>query len=59
LPISGVYVMTIDEAVTIALKLQPRIVIPLHYGVVVGEAEMGEQFRKALAEVAPNIIVAL
>ena len=59
LPISGVYVMTIAEAVEVALKLQPRIVVPLHYGVVVGENEMGEQFRQTLAEVAPNIIVAL
>lgn len=59
LPISGVYVMTMEEAVVVAQRLQPRMVIPLHYGVVVGENEMGEQFRQALAQVVPDIVVEL
>lgn len=59
LPISGVYVMTMNEAVEVTQKLHPKLVIPMHYGSVVGEASMGEQFRQLLAETAPEITVAL
>jgi L-ascorbate metabolism protein UlaG (beta-lactamase superfamily) len=59
LPISGVYVMTMNEAVDVTQKLHPNLVIPMHYGSVVGEASMGEQFRQLLTEVAPEITVAL
>lgn len=59
LPISGVYVMTIAEAVALTQKLNPKVVMPMHFGTVVGEPELGEQFRSQLAEVAPHITVAV
>jgi len=32
LPVSGVYVMTADEAVEAARRIRPRVAIPMHYG---------------------------
>lgn len=59
LPISGVYVMNMNEAVEVVQKLHPQVVIPIHYGSVVGDVSLGEQFRQLLAEAAPEITVAL
>jgi len=50
LPVSGTYVMTADEAVEAALAIEPRIVIPMHYGSIVGGDQDAEKFKKALNE---------
>jgi len=39
LPVSGTYVMTADEAAEAVKIIQPKIVIPMHYGDEVGTAE--------------------
>jgi L-ascorbate metabolism protein UlaG (beta-lactamase superfamily) len=44
LPVSGIYVMTADEAVDAARDLSPQIVIPMHYGSGIGEADDGSRF---------------
>lgn len=38
LPVSGTYVMTADEAAEAALDIKPKVVVPMHYGAIVGEA---------------------
>ncbi len=48
LPVSGTYVMTAEEAVEAALKINPRIAIPMHYGSIVGSEEDAEKFKKML-----------
>jgi L-ascorbate metabolism protein UlaG (beta-lactamase superfamily) len=50
LPVSGTYVMTADEAVEAAFAIGPRIVIPMHYGSIVGGEQDAVQFKKALGE---------
>ena len=50
LPVSGTYVMTADEAVAAALAIEPRIVIPMHYGSIVGGDQDAAKFKKALSE---------
>jgi L-ascorbate metabolism protein UlaG (beta-lactamase superfamily) len=45
LPVSGTYVMTVDEAVEAASKIQPKLAIPMHYGTIVGNEEDAEKFR--------------
>ncbi len=52
LPVSGTYVMTPDEAAKAANLLQPRLVIPMHFGKIVGTKSDAVVFsEKALVPV--------
>ena len=55
LPVSGIYVMTAEEAATAAAMIHARIVIPMHVGKGIGSLEDAERF-KALSPV-PAIIL--
>jgi len=50
LPVSGTYVMTAEEAVEAAIAIDPRIVIPMHYGSIVGEDQDAVKFKEALGD---------
>jgi L-ascorbate metabolism protein UlaG (beta-lactamase superfamily) len=50
LPVSGTYVMTAKEAVEAALAIKPQIVIPMHYGSIVGGDSDAAEFQKALKD---------
>jgi L-ascorbate metabolism protein UlaG (beta-lactamase superfamily) len=39
LPVSGTYVMTAEEAAEAARTLAPQIVVPMHYGAIVGQSD--------------------
>jgi len=49
LPVSGTYVMTVEEAVEAANILQPKVAIPMHVGRGIGGLEMTEQFKQNAA----------
>jgi L-ascorbate metabolism protein UlaG (beta-lactamase superfamily) len=46
LPVSGTYVMTAEEAVDAALDIGPGVVIPMHYGAIVGDENDATRFQK-------------
>lgn len=46
LPVSGTYVMTAEQAVEAARVLGPKVVIPMHYGDIVGDTEDAERFKR-------------
>ena len=46
LPVSGIYVMTAEEAVDAARLIQPAIAIPMHVGRGIGSLEDAERFRQ-------------
>ncbi len=48
LPVSGTYVMTAAEAVDAALKINPQVAIPMHYGAIVGSFADASKFKKDL-----------
>ena len=48
LPVSGTYVMTASEAVDAALKINPQVAIPMHYGAIVGSFADASKFKKDL-----------
>ncbi len=48
LPVSGTYVMTVEEAVAAARDIKPEIAIPMHYGAGIGSADDGERFTRLL-----------
>jgi L-ascorbate metabolism protein UlaG (beta-lactamase superfamily) len=45
LPVSGTYVMTVDEAVEAARMIKPALAIPMHYGSIVGSEADAQQFK--------------
>lgn len=55
LPVSGTYVMDAREAAQVANDLHPRLVIPMHYGAIVGSVKDAERFAR-LTEVPVRIL---
>ena len=56
IPIGGTYTMNPAEAAELVNRMQPQIVIPIHYGTIVGNPGDGAAFAKL---VAPGITVSL
>jgi len=46
LPVSGIYVMTAEEAAQAAKAIRPAIVVPMHYGLGIGTDDDGERFAR-------------
>jgi L-ascorbate metabolism protein UlaG (beta-lactamase superfamily) len=46
LPVSGTYVMTPEEAAQAAKMVEPKLVIPMHYGVIVGTEKDAQKFKQ-------------
>lgn len=53
-PVGGKYTLTSDEAIQLIKKIEPSIVIPMHYGrpdiIIEGLAPLGEFLKKMAAE---------
>jgi L-ascorbate metabolism protein UlaG (beta-lactamase superfamily) len=49
LPVSGKYVMTVEEATEAAKTLGPQIVVPMHYGSGIGTAGDGQRLAELYA----------
>ena len=45
IPIGGTYTMTYEEAANYTNRVKPKIVIPIHYGTIVGDKDYGFKFR--------------
>ncbi|MEK6692323.1 MAG: MBL fold metallo-hydrolase [Nitrospirota bacterium] len=48
LPVSGIYVMTADEAAKAALAIKPKLAIPMHYGAIAGSEKDAKRFKELL-----------
>jgi L-ascorbate metabolism protein UlaG (beta-lactamase superfamily) len=46
LPVSGTYVMTADEAAEAAKAMKAKVVVPMHWGSIVGDKRDAEKFKK-------------
>lgn len=46
LPIGGFYTMDKKQAAELTAVIKPQVVIPMHYGKIVGKADDGEAFKK-------------
>lgn len=49
LPIGGVYTMNYKKAAELANRIKPKVVIPVHYGSIVGKKEDGLKFKERIA----------
>ena len=50
LPIGGVYTMDYKEAAELTNIIKPKIVIPIHYGTIVGNLTDGNKFKSLVDE---------
>lgn len=50
LPVSGTYVMDVDEAVEAARAIKAKVTIPMHVGRGIGELSYREEFKKKLPD---------
>ena len=46
LPVSGTYVMTAEEAAQAVKMVEPKLAIPMHYGVIVGTEQDAQRFKQ-------------
>jgi len=56
LPIGGTYTMNVQEAVEVVRRLKPRVVVPMHYGRIVGEPDDGHRFAELVDEAEVAIL---
>ena len=50
IPVGGTYTMNYTEAAELVNAIKPKIVVPTHYGDIVGEKDDGEKFKMLLDE---------
>jgi L-ascorbate metabolism protein UlaG (beta-lactamase superfamily) len=46
IPIGGTYTMNKEEAAKLVNKIKPKVVIPTHYGSIVGDKSLGQEFKE-------------
>lgn len=47
-PIGGTYTMNLEEAISYINDLKPKKAIPIHYGKIVGEKSLGQEFKNKI-----------
>ena len=57
LPVSGTYVMTADEAADAARSLKARVVIPMHYGSIVGSDADAAKLARLLTGSGIEVVI--
>ena len=48
IPIGGTYTMNYKEAADLTNTMKPKVVVPVHYGTIVGEKEDGIRFKNLI-----------
>lgn len=48
IPIGGTYTMNYKEAASYTNTITPKIVIPTHYGLIVGDSKLGQEFKSLI-----------
>lgn len=56
-PVSGVYVMDVEEAIEAVKRIRPVLAIPMHYGAIVGEPRHAERFRQGLQGICDVAVI--
>ena len=56
IPVSGTYVMTAQQAAKAVEKIKPKIVIPMHYGTIVGNEKDAHDFKQLIKSCEVQIL---
>jgi L-ascorbate metabolism protein UlaG (beta-lactamase superfamily) len=56
LPVSGTYVMTVEEAAKAAQTINPKIAVPMHYGAILGGDDDAKKFKSLVTNCEVQII---
>lgn len=57
LPVSGVYVMTPEEAVEAVKTIKPKMAVPMHYGAIVGSMREAERFKELASSITEVVVL--
>lgn len=57
IPVGGTYTMDYQEAAQLANRIKATVVIPTHYGSIVGKIEDGENFKKLVTNKEVKILI--
>lgn len=57
LPIGGTYTMNFEEAAKLANTIEPKVVVPIHYGLIVGTIKDAENFKQQIKETVKCILL--
>ena len=57
LPIGGTYTMNKEEAAELAKSIDAKIIVPTHYGLIVGEKSDGKEFANLLKNRKVEILI--
>jgi L-ascorbate metabolism protein UlaG (beta-lactamase superfamily) len=55
-PIGGHFTMDVNEATELIKKINPKIVIPIHYGSIIGEKNLGKILKENLLKTNIQVI---
>ncbi len=55
-PVSGTYVMTVKEAVQAVNAIKPKVVVPMHYGSIVGSVQDAQEFKNSVTQCEVHIL---
>lgn len=56
IPIGGHFTMDVEEATELIIKINPKIVIPIHYGSIIGEPTYGKVLKENLSDTNIEVI---
>jgi L-ascorbate metabolism protein UlaG (beta-lactamase superfamily) len=56
LPVSGTYVMTVEEAAKAAQTINPKIAVPMHYAAIVGTEDDAKKFKSMVTNCEVQIV---
>lgn len=56
IPIGGHFTMNVNEAAALIRIINPKIVIPIHYGSIIGDVEDGKRLKESLSDTNIEVI---
>ena len=56
IPIGGHFTMNVEQAIELIKKINPKIVIPIHYGSIIGEPTYGKVLKENLSNTNIKVI---